>query len=286
MDLIAEKLLWDQTQQRRVRPTLNLLVECKRSDLPYVFFLSEQQVWTPRCPVIAGLACEEVNVSTDDDGSTWTYDVLKILGVDQHRFLRSDVPCATTFARCERQGSKLRLSGAEPYNSLVHPLVKALEHFRAIEAPPTTAVYFDLHFAMGLAVLDCPMVAVPADPAADRLMVPWVRIPRHRGMEGVRSYEHRRNVYGLDVVHVAFLDTYIEQHLLPFAGDLSTSALKHHVELADGQGFVAGMGKHWYDDIEARIVPRKLRDAAKRAAGVVKSASRQIRTRTKRQDGV
>ena len=39
IDLLAEMQLFDFSEpQPRVRPTLNLLIECKQSDLPYIFF--------------------------------------------------------------------------------------------------------------------------------------------------------------------------------------------------------------------------------------------------------
>jgi hypothetical protein len=260
IDLFAEIFLFNpETQlQSRVRPALNLIVECKQSELPYVFFLSDEKVRTPRFPLISGLAHERITVTKEDTKNGWpgwNVDLLKTLGLDQHSFLRSDVAFCTTFSRCEQKGSKVRLSGNEPYNSLVQPLVKALEHFHTIEQPISTQVYYDLHIAIGLAVLESPMVGVHASSSIEPFMVPWVRIPRHRGLEGTQSYEHRRNIYAIDVVHIAFLDTYIETHLLPFAGQLASRALKHHVEIADGKGFLPGKGKKLDDDSEALIIP-------------------------------
>lgn len=268
IDLFTEIYLSMPTEQQRVRPVLNLIIECKRSDLPYVFFLTEQRIEIPRLPVIAGLAHSGITIHADDFRNACQYDVLRILGLKEHAFLRSDVPFCTTFTRCERKGKSLQLSGSVPYNELVYPLVKALEHFCSIETPPTTALYFDLHFVFGLAVLDAPMVGVLAGESAEPIMLPWVRIARHRGLESARSYDHRRNIYALDVVHIAFLDTYIETHLFPFAVEFTNRALKHHIEIADGQGFIPGMGKK-SDDIEAHIVPTqdsKEKDASLRHA--------------------
>jgi hypothetical protein len=257
IDLFAEIFIFDPKTQlhSRVRPALNLIVECKQSKLPYVFFLSDEKIRTPRFPLIVGVAHDKIMITMEDDNQAWPYNLLNILGLEQHAFLRTDVPFCMTFSRCERKGNMLQLSGNEPYNSLVQPLVKALEHFRTLEEPPTTADYYDLHLAIGLAVLESPMVGVQAGSSVEPFMVPWVRIPRHRGLEGARSYEHRHNIYAIDVVHVAFLDTYIEEHLLPFATQLSSRALKHQVEIADGKGFVPGIGKNLDDDIEAVIIP-------------------------------
>ena len=39
IDLLAEKELYNRKEHPRVRPTLDLIIECKQSELPFVFFL-------------------------------------------------------------------------------------------------------------------------------------------------------------------------------------------------------------------------------------------------------
>jgi hypothetical protein len=281
MDMMAERPLYTYKEpQPFIRPTLNLLVECKRSDLPYVFFSTSEAVWTPRFPLIAGLGSEEISISTDDDPSTWVYPPVPALGLQGHKFL-TEVAFATNFTRCERQGAKLRLSGSEPYNSLVQPLVKALDHFKKVESPPSTAVYFDIHAAIGLAVLDAPMMAVSTDSEEPEVQsVPWVRVPRHKGLDG-RSHEHRTNVFAIDVVHVGFLQTYIDEHLLPFASAFSEAALKHHVELAEGKAFVPEMGSKWHKDVEPLMTPRSMAKAVQRVSSAAKTALRRATKKSK-----
>ena len=72
IDLLAEKHLYNfEGPQPRVRPTLNLIIECKQSELPYVFFLSHNKPSTPQFPVFAGLASDEVVITSDDDPSSF-----------------------------------------------------------------------------------------------------------------------------------------------------------------------------------------------------------------------
>jgi hypothetical protein len=62
IDILAEKHLYDLTREHpRVRPTLDLLVECKQSALPYVFFLSSSKPWVPHFPLLAGLFRHTLN---------------------------------------------------------------------------------------------------------------------------------------------------------------------------------------------------------------------------------
>jgi hypothetical protein len=268
MDMIAEKLLWDMHKfVPRVRPNLNLIVECKRSDLPFVFFISKSKMVFPRFPLMAGLFSDTITITTDDAPSTWTYSILDVLGSKKHEFINGEIFCSSTFSKCERQGPKLRLSGSEPYNAIVLPLMKALDHFKKIESPPKTALYFDLRCVIGLAVLDAPMIAVDSTAGANNLkLVPWVRVPRHQGIEG-RSYENRSNIYAIDIVHLSFLDEYIQKHLIPFSTEFGNKVVGKPNILADGKGFVSGMNKNWYKDIDEVITESSVKHATKRIKG-------------------
>ncbi len=66
----------------------------------------------------------------------------------------------TTFSKCVRAGNEMKLSGSAPFNRLIRPLLKSMQHFHIIETPPSTARYFDCHVAIGVGVLDAPMVGV------------------------------------------------------------------------------------------------------------------------------
>jgi hypothetical protein len=57
LDILAGQELFDlhTNPQPRVRPELNLLIECKQSQLPYVFFLAGETPWGAEIPLIAGL---------------------------------------------------------------------------------------------------------------------------------------------------------------------------------------------------------------------------------------
>jgi hypothetical protein len=73
LDLFASRSLFDIRSEgdRRVRPELVLLIECKRSTMPYVFFESETRPGRGgRAMQVAGLHEDRISVQTDDDLST------------------------------------------------------------------------------------------------------------------------------------------------------------------------------------------------------------------------
>lgn len=254
LDILASRDLFEFTEpQPRIRPSLDLLIECKKSELPYVFFLTQSKPWVPHFPIIAGLSSEYINLTSDDDPSTWSFRVLHVLGLESHPFLRNAPEFCTTFSKCVRKGKNIALSGSESYNGLVFPILKSLSHFRLVEQPPKTAIYFDCHLVIGLGVLDSPMVGVRIkDNGNEMELLPWVRVVRHQSGDEEDHY-HRINIYALDIVHKDFLETYLEKHVLPFANVFSQFALKHQHVLAESRGFVSGLGKDSWHNIEDRL---------------------------------
>lgn len=270
IDIVASKELFKwQEPQPRIRPTLNLVIECKQSELPYVFFLTEGYPWIPDFPVIAGLGSSEIVITSDDDPSSWSYSPIQVLELEKHTFLSQAAPCCITLSKCVRKGSNLELSGSDPYHSLVFPIIKAVNHFHTVNQPPPTASYFDCEVVVGLAVLDAPMVGVRVtESGTNTTLVPWVRIIRHQPCEGEHKYD-RSHTFGIDVVHRAYLQEYLENHLLPFADEFATAVLKHQHVLADSRGFISGMGKNDWTDIESRLQPASMTSRIKRIRTVI-----------------
>ena len=161
IDLVASRTLFEwEEPQPRARPELNLVIECKKSELPYVFFLSDRHTWLPDFPTISGLKARNVVITSDDDPSSWHLPPLSVLGLDQRSFRSDSVPFCATFSKSVRNSKKLALSGNDPYQSLILPILKAVDHFDQTHTPPPTAYYFDCHLVVGVGVLDAPMVGV------------------------------------------------------------------------------------------------------------------------------
>ena len=254
IDLVASRELFEwKDPQPRVRPELNLVIECKQSDLPYVFFLSDRHPRLPDFPTISGLKAKNVVITSDDDPSSWHIPPLGALGLDQHSFLSDSVPFCVTFSKCVRHGKKLTLSGSDPYQNLMLPILKAADHFDQTQIPPPTAHYFDGHLVIGVGVLDAPMVGVRlTDSGPNTELLPWVRVVRHEPTGEASKYTSSR-VRGVEIVHKDYLNQYVDRHALPFAREFAQLVLKHPDVLADAKGFVPGMGKNSWTEIETRL---------------------------------
>jgi hypothetical protein len=263
IDLRADVHLHGWNPQPRVRPQLTLLIECKHSELPYIFFRSGSLHTLLEHPHIAGLRSQEIVISSDDDASTWTYTVIHALDLHEDPF-QGDPVYATTFSKCVRKGAELELSGVDAYNGLVLPLIKTLAHLSVAEAPPKTAWYFDAHLAVALGVLDAPMVCVQTEADVNAInMCPWVRVVRHEYDEGGRPWDRNR-LWAVDIVHRDFLRAYLDAHLMPFAKRFAERVLRHPTELATGQAFVPKMGADGWGPIEGRLKARGLTEKVKR----------------------
>ena len=254
LDIMAEMRLYDFMKgQPRVRPTLDLLIECKQSELPYIFFLSPDKLRTSDYPSISGLFKKDITISTDDDPSTWTIPINDALGLADDSFLLDSAPNSMTFSKCARSGKDIVLSGTESYQGLVLPLVKSMQHFDEAEAPPKTAHYFDAHLTFGIGVIDGPMIGVTVGETSHKSeFIPWVRVFRHE------SYEHedwteRKKLFAIDIVHKDYFDTFINNHLLPFANKYGVLIIKHDEKIADGKAFAKGMDKNGGHNLEPRL---------------------------------
>lgn len=260
IDIHAEKRLFEfsNENQPRVRPSLNLIIECKQSELPYVFFLSPDTIQTTNYPNFSGLFETNISINTDDDNSTWSTPIIECLGQREHDFLVKSAPSCMTFSKCVRQGKDITLSGTDAYQNLVMPLVKSLQHFDKVERPPKTAYYFDSHITVGIGVVDAPMIGVKINETAhETVLLPWVRVSRHESYES-EDWTKRQEIYSIDIVHKDFFEKYLNDNLLPFAKTLADKILKHQVILASGKGFAKNMGKDSWKNLEERLEERSL----------------------------
>lgn len=254
IDLMASQAQYDfRGEQPRVRPELNLLIECKQSELPYIFFLTPDRPWHPTYPQISGLFQKNINIKTNDDRSRWSLPIGSVLSMDSHDFLKNPLYRCMSFSKCVRSSKDVVLSGTDAYQHLMLPLVKSMQFFDEAEAPPKTAAYFDCHLTFGIGVVDAPMVGVTVgDESHQSELIPWVRVFRQESLESEIAHERSR-LYAIDIVHKDFFSTFLSDYLKPFVTKFSESILKHPNTLASGKGFIKGMGKDSWSNLEERL---------------------------------
>jgi hypothetical protein len=255
LDLRGDASLSDIGVGQRVRPQLTLLIECKQSELPYVFFGRRERPFLPHYPILAGLRHEDITVTTDDSRDRWTLALPNVLILEDANFFSTPLSCRT-FSKCARKGKELELSGTEPYNAIVQPLTKAIRHLRHSEAPADTHQYFDAHLTVALAVLDAPMYAVTLENGAQKLeRTTWLRVLRHEHDPSKPAYQRDRT-YGIEVVQRQFLEEFLKEYLLPFADDFGGAVMDHQAELVSGKGFISGLLSDSTSSLRARLKKR------------------------------
>lgn len=240
LDIFAQKDFWQKEKvQPHTRPELNLLIECKKSESPYVFFLSPNRTYVTDFPVISGLHQDNIALKTDDDRSTYNYSIIHCLDLHSHPFFSDKIPSAMTFSKVIHSGNKIELNGDEPFKSLVLPLIKGLRHFKEAAAPPNTALYFDCGITLGVALIDAPLLGISSK-NEDVTNLDWVRVFRRTSEEGKHPLE-RFKCFAVDIIHKDFLVTYLDEHLLPFMEVFSKLVIKHQKEINTGRGFASGL---------------------------------------------
>jgi hypothetical protein len=257
LDVLATSSFGDHAgNEFRVRPRLILLIECKQSDLPYVFFLHRGSL-PAAVPALTGLHSDSLTITTDDDASTWELPIFDALGLGEHPFLTGP-PTAASLSKCVRKGKGLELSGDEGYQSLILPLVTARDFHSSITLPPPTYYYFDVGVTLCVGVVDAPMIGASiSDTGHELRLLPWVRVVRHLPSP---THDAGRRQSGsfvpIDVVHAEFLEEYLVGHAVPFFETFAELCKKHAEELATGKAFAPGMGADSWTGIERRIRPR------------------------------
>lgn len=181
-------------------PRIALLTECKRSSHPFVFFKRASELELDTFPVVSAIRKCGVELQTTDGKVSGIVPAQKVLGLDTLGFTTEPPRCAA-FSKATPNAKKIELSGTEPFNGIVLPLVKALQYRLEIDR-----VFFDSAsplptLSLCLCVLDAPMLLVESPTqAGDPILTPWVRIVRLQANQDSSRTSH--HFYAIDVVHI------------------------------------------------------------------------------------
>ena len=192
-----------------------LLIECKRSDLPFVFFEATVPRTPAEFPLVAGLGGRTPELHVADLGST-TAPVARFLGLYEFPFVSAGPPICSSFTKGERKGKGLNLSGTVPFNQVIKPLASAVEHFMSMQKKLGSRTAVPACLAHPICVLDGPMILVQGGTDAPQLtLCPWIRVVRQEA-----SDEHQHGFwrhYVVDFVHRGYLSTFVDEHFVPFS---------------------------------------------------------------------
>lgn len=232
LDIFAFKKLSDDNS---VQPNVALLVECKRSIHPYVCFRSVIDREIPDFPKFVGLSHHARYLRSSTRNVVRDTPIQSVLGLSEFTFVRPGPVHCPSFAIAHANGKNIALSGGDCFNSLILPLVKAIDQATTLygDAPPENAscIYPTLILAIG--VIDAPMLVVnsPREASAP-VLTPWVRVPRHE--RNLVRNENISRYYGIDLVHVDFFETFLSRHLMLFINELCSRARKQSAVLRNG----------------------------------------------------
>jgi hypothetical protein len=181
LDVLASS---DQPSDGRaeVVPGIVIMIECKKSEHPYIFFKMVTRPDMAWFPSVFGLPHSGVSLREKKSSAiSERFELVsgsRALGLSELPFTSLVTDKAASFSQAIPRGKKVDLSGADPFNSLVLPLSKALEHAKSVYRygpGPGYSVVF-ARAALLVAVLDAPMILIESpDQVAEPIYTPWVR---------------------------------------------------------------------------------------------------------------
>jgi hypothetical protein len=222
---------------------LELLVECKQSEMPYVFFVRDDSPSERNdFPEVVGIPSTAIVLHhkepEDEELSDFVFQMSAhdIVGISDLPFFKGPGTYAGSISNLVRRGKKVELTGEEAYRSLMLPLRKASRHLRGIYEPPDAFSddwFYRIHIVVCLAVLRAPMLASSRHDDEHKVEpIAWVRAWR---LDPQTSESSDASYRYMDVVHESFLPEYLKMALRDF------EALARRLEQIGGVLF-AGRG--------------------------------------------
>lgn len=214
-----------ETPRGSIEPGQTLLIECKQSILPFVFFESVAPPKLTYHPAFLGLETELI--APPGSLSHRGEPVTSFLGLENDPLIRTP-RLAASLTRAEAKGSdKVLISGDHAFNSLLLPLTKAFSRYRREHRGrwpdrfSGTNSQYHTRITMPLAVVDAPMIFV-ARPAGEPEIeaTNWVRlvvrhpVTWHRLERGTMQGGGGFTV--VDVIHRSFLESFLGDYWTPF----------------------------------------------------------------------
>lgn len=184
-----------------IRHEVDFMIECKRSELPFVFFTREFSA--PRLPVIVGLPNETISLGRDGEAAFFEMSVADLIDFGGSDDL--DLKSASAVAKATRKGKGLELSGEDVFRSLTMPIRKALKYHADMCNPREGRLYHDARFVYPVVVIDAPMYQF-GKAGLSRISAARLVITEPDASERIDSFNAG---LGLDFVSFDYLATYL-----------------------------------------------------------------------------
>lgn len=244
LDLLADLTL--QTTSARLQPHLTLLIECKRSELPYVFFSSAIRYLPPTFPTIVGFKNSRFELHRPR--MSREVSAAEFLKCSEIAFMETPT-IVSAFSRVERKGKELELSGTVPYNSVVLPLASALGHYCEMWSHVSEQERYSPTITLCVCIVDAAMIVVGGTPEQPQLKgEPWIRIVRQEAAKDGTWWKRRH--YVVDVVNRRFLPRYVSDHLVPMAEEIAARMIQREDLVIAGKGAVDDFENWSWQDIQ------------------------------------
>lgn len=221
-------------------PSIALLIECKASKQPFVFFeapppydLKELRSY----PRIVGLRHGRVKLHVATGFPPYVTIVpQQLLAVKDIALPVSPAAHAHTYTKVIPDSKKFSASAAEAYNSIVLPLTKAVRHYEHIKEPAPEHSHFQAIAVFAVAVIDGPILYSSLD-GSGLVLAPWIRLSKHELFESPVPV-YRDSLMAIDFVHADFFETYLTEFILPFGDEFAKRVKRQASVLAAGEGFL------------------------------------------------
>jgi hypothetical protein len=249
LDVYAEIPLWEVDDEgnrhlRRVQPYLDILVECKQSELPYVLFLRTGTVSdVANFPEFGGMKSDDIRVFPEEWGTKPDH----MRGESYMLSVHDAFACynleafvgppfnALSFAKVTRkkgEGGKLEISGEETYRGLTLPLLKAADYVKSQVEAEEDAAIVSPRFIVPVAVVRAPLMGAFLHSGKPILAgVPWARICRIEPAASGQVAVGKARFF--DIVHSDFWEEYL-QILMNDSFELAGRMLDHEEEVFSG----------------------------------------------------
>ena len=247
LDLFAYRRL---RKTPRLQVEAALLVECKRSTLPFVFFEAVAPRLPAGFPLVAGLRGRNPEVHASARGSR-TLQIAEFMRLQDFDFISNGPPMCSYFARSERKGKSLDMSGSVPFNQIVLPLISAAEYFMKLwQRVGSRDQWVPASVVHPVCVVDGPMVLARGGPKATELLLcPWVRILRQEAAREQREGFWRHHV--VDFVHRDYVSAFLEENFLPFTEQFAERAVAAERFLTGTKAVVSDLNSWQFKDLES-----------------------------------